>query len=104
LRKRKGGLDKYKGKPPIKYFNFGRIRNFSTKCPYEEREESNDEEESLSITMETNPVEQKEKLDSKEEYLEVKFVSSIEEIDRLRKMNIKLKEKLQKHENKDHDF
>jgi hypothetical protein len=109
VRKLKGGPGKYKGKPPIKCFNCGRIGHFVAKCPYAEREDSDDEEESLSITMETNlvdeeNVDQKENPDSEEEDLEAELVSALEEIDRLRKRNIKLKEKLQKHEKKDHDL
>jgi hypothetical protein len=93
VRKIKGGSGKYKGNPSIKFFNCGRIRHFDPKCPYAEREDS-DDEESLSITMKTKPVDQKEKLDLEEEDLEVEIISALEEIDRLRKRNIKLKEKL----------
>jgi hypothetical protein len=50
----KGGPGKHKGKPPIKCFNCGRTGCFDTKFPYAEREDSDDEEKSLFITMETN--------------------------------------------------
>jgi hypothetical protein len=53
---------------------------------------------------EENEDNQKEKTDSKEEYLEAELVSVLEEIGRLRKKNIKQKEKMYKHENKDHDL
>jgi hypothetical protein len=78
VRNLKGGPGKYKGKLPFKCFNCGRIGHFVAKCPYEEREDSDDEEESLSITMETNLVDeenednQKENLDSEEEDLEAR--------------------------------
>jgi hypothetical protein len=54
--------------------------------------------------METNHVYQKENPDSKEEYLEVELFSSLEEIDKIRKRTIKLKNQLQKHEKKVHDL
>jgi len=54
LIKLKGGPDKYKGNIPFKLFNCGRIGHFSSKCPYEKREDIDDEEESLSITIEKN--------------------------------------------------
>jgi hypothetical protein len=66
VRKRKGGPEKYKGKPPIKFFNCGRIGHFVAKCPYAKREDNDEEEEYFSITMETNPDDQKENPDSKE--------------------------------------
>jgi hypothetical protein len=55
VRNLKGGPDKYKRKLPFKCFKCGRKRHFSTECPCAEREYSDDEEESLSKTMETNP-------------------------------------------------
>jgi hypothetical protein len=58
VRKLKRGIDKYKGKLPFKLFSHGRKGNFSAKCPYAGREDSDDEEEYLSITMETNPVDE----------------------------------------------
>jgi hypothetical protein len=63
VRKIKGGPGKYKGKTPIKCFSCGRTRYFVAKCPCVEREDSDDEEESLSITMEAKLVDQKEKQD-----------------------------------------
>jgi hypothetical protein len=90
----KRGPGKYKGNLPFKCFNCSRIGHFATKCPYEEREDSDDEEEYLSITMETkhadeeNEYNKKEKMDSEEDDLEVELVSSLEEIYMIRKNNI----------------
>jgi hypothetical protein len=69
--------------------------HFATKCPYAKRGYNDAKEESLSITMETKPVNeenednQKEKSNSKEEYLEAKLVSALEEIGKISKKNIK---------------
>jgi hypothetical protein len=83
---------------------------------FKEREDSDDKEESLSITMETKPIDeenednQKENQISEEEdidgevNLEAELISALEEIDRLREENIKQKKQLQKHEKKDHDL
>ena len=38
------GVGKYKGNIPVKCFNYGRIGNFSNKCPYPKQEESDHEE------------------------------------------------------------
>ena len=38
------GTKKYKGKIPLKYFNYGRIGKFSNKCPYQKQEEGDHEE------------------------------------------------------------
>ena len=35
---------KYKGKLPLKCFNYGRIGHFDRKCPYPKQEDSDDEE------------------------------------------------------------
>jgi hypothetical protein len=68
VRKLKGGPCKYKGNIPFKCFNYVRIGHFAAKCPYVEKEDSDDEEESLSITMETKPADEgnddQHKLDS----------------------------------------
>lgn len=32
----KRGFGKYKGKLPLKYFNYGKVGHFATKCPYNE--------------------------------------------------------------------
>jgi hypothetical protein len=45
MRKLKRGFEKYKGKLPFKCFNCGRVGNFSAKCPYENMEDNDDEEE-----------------------------------------------------------
>lgn len=44
MRKLKIGSGKYKGKPPLKFFNYGKIGHFDTKCPYGET--SGDEQRS----------------------------------------------------------
>jgi hypothetical protein len=95
VRNKKRRYGKYKGKLPFKCFNCSRVGHFVTKCPNAKREDNDDEEEYLSITMETKPSDeeneynQKEKLDSKEENLEPELVSALEEIDRLVGKNIK---------------
>ena len=38
------GIGKYKGKLPLKCFNYGRIGHFSNKFPYPKQEESDHEE------------------------------------------------------------
>jgi hypothetical protein len=74
-----------------------------------EREDSDDKEESISITMETKPADE-ENGDLEEEdidgevNLEAKLVSSLEEIKRLGEKNIKQKKQLNKHEKKDRDI
>jgi hypothetical protein len=70
---------------------------------YKEREYSDVEEESLSITMETKPVDEeneynhKYKIDSEEVNLEEELISALEKIDKLMGKNIKQKEKFPKH-------
>lgn len=49
LRTLKRGYGKYKCKLPSKYFNYGRIIYFSSKCPHEKLEDSDDEEEYKDI-------------------------------------------------------
>ena len=44
IKKLEKGTDKCKRKLPLKCFNFERIRHFSTKCPYPEQEDSDDDE------------------------------------------------------------
>jgi hypothetical protein len=44
IRKLKKGFGKYKGKLPLKFFNCGKVGQFSSKCPYPKREDSDDEE------------------------------------------------------------
>ena len=45
IRKRKKGLDKYKGRLPFKCFSCGRIWHFYIKCPYPKKKDSDDEED-----------------------------------------------------------
>jgi hypothetical protein len=54
--------------------------------------------------METKLVYLKENPDSKEEDIEEELISALEEIDKIRKTNIKLKEQFPKHEKHDHDI
>jgi hypothetical protein len=44
VRKLKRRHGKYKGKLPVKCFNCGRVQNFVAKCPYEKREDNDDED------------------------------------------------------------
>jgi hypothetical protein len=44
IRKLKKGSGKYKGKLPLKYFNYGKVGHFPSKCPYPKKEESDDED------------------------------------------------------------
>lgn len=44
IRKLKKGSGKYKGKLPLKCFNYGKIGHFASKCPYPKQEDSDDEE------------------------------------------------------------
>jgi hypothetical protein len=53
---------------------------------------------------EENKDNQKENPNSEEEYLEAELVSTLEQINRLWKKNIKHKEKCHKYEKKDHDL
>ncbi|XP_059070607.1 uncharacterized protein LOC131860243 [Cryptomeria japonica] len=46
VRKLKRGSGKYKGKLPLKCFNYGKIGHFASKCPYEKEEGSDDERDS----------------------------------------------------------
>ena len=45
VRKLKKGSNKYKGKLPFKCFNYGKIGHYSKRCPYLEKEDSNDEQD-----------------------------------------------------------
>ena len=44
IKKLERGTGKYKGKLPLKCFNYGRIGHFSRKCPYPKQEDRDDEE------------------------------------------------------------
>ena len=44
IKKLEKGTRKYKGNIPLKWFNYGRIGNFSKKCPYPKQEDSDNEE------------------------------------------------------------
>ena len=44
IKKLERGTGNYKGKPPLKFFNCGRIGNFSRNCPYPKQEHSDNEE------------------------------------------------------------
>jgi hypothetical protein len=43
IKKIQKGLGRYKGKLPLKYFNYGKVGHFSSKCPYP-KEDPEDEE------------------------------------------------------------
>ena len=45
IKKLERSIGKYKGKLPLKCFNYGRIGHFSPKCPYPKQEYSDDDEE-----------------------------------------------------------
>ena len=42
----KGRTGKYKGKLPLKYFNYGRIGHFASKCTYPKQDDSDERETS----------------------------------------------------------
>ena len=44
IKKLERATDKFKGKLPLKCFNYGRIGHFSNKCPFPKQEESDHEE------------------------------------------------------------
>ena len=44
IKKLKKGFGEYKGKLPFKCFNFGKIGQFSSKCPCRKEKDSDDEE------------------------------------------------------------
>ena len=46
LKKLEKGTGKYKGKLPLKCFNFGRIGHFASKCTYPTQDESDERETS----------------------------------------------------------
>ncbi|XP_057866023.2 uncharacterized protein LOC131073574 [Cryptomeria japonica] len=46
VHKLKRGSGKYKGKLPLKCFNYGKIGHFASKCPYEKEEDKSNEKES----------------------------------------------------------
>jgi hypothetical protein len=43
MKKLNKGTGKYKGKIPLKFFNYGKVGNFSSKCPYPKQEEIDNE-------------------------------------------------------------
>ena len=45
IKKLERGTGKFKGKLPLKCFNYGRIGHFSQMCPYPKQEDSDDDEE-----------------------------------------------------------
>ena len=47
MRKLKRGSDKHKGKLAFISFNCGRVGNFFAKCPYEKREDNDDEDNNV---------------------------------------------------------
>jgi hypothetical protein len=44
IRKLQKGSEKYKGKLPFKCFNYGKLGDFSSKCPYPKQVDSDDED------------------------------------------------------------
>ena len=46
LKKLEKGTQKYKGKLPLKFFDYGRIGNFSSKCTYPKQDDSDERETS----------------------------------------------------------
>ena len=49
VKNHKRGTVKYKGKLPLKCFNYGRIRHFASKCPYPKQDDSDEKEASKKL-------------------------------------------------------
>jgi len=78
MRKVKLGSGKHKGKLPFICFDCGRIGNFVAKCPYEKREDGNDEENNVKeeqvvrkIKTGSGNFKEREDNDDKEESLSI---------------------------------
>ena len=83
IKKLKRGIDKYKGKIPLKCFNCGRIKHFASKCPYPKQADSDEREASKKLkkgkTKNKKKFKDKMKILYTMEYSEDKDTSGYEE-------------------------